>query len=380
MSLGLLSCALFAAQSPHASAHVHIPLSAQAQFESRLDSLYQEVSRAHQENPWFKNEQDPSVMRSWLKTLPMVPEYAMPSRSYFGQALKAYCVLLESPVGSRVKNRARLGIINYSEPSNVRRFYIYDIPQKQIIHQTWTSHAGNSTFGAWRSMKDIDPEKYSQHVKDVIIEHRAYDTASFFSNRPGSEMSSVGMAIADTQTYFSQTNRWNALRLQGVDGPLNNKMGPRAVVFHEWNFDGSQVRSSRKAPMSQGCPMLPTRGAYQGQFNVEIAMLIMNEIRGAPVLLTHDRMDPAVNRAQYQQQKETLKQLEADLTDSFNYYAEGYGWPAEVRQEILKSEIRRLRDQFEPRIEESFQYFQTASLYFGREPKNLAACESALGL
>lgn len=348
-------------------------------LDERLDRLYDEVSTRFEQNPWFKNSADPDVNPPNARGVAPVPEYRMVDRELFRNSLKGYCVLLESPQAKNVKNRGRLAIVNYTQPSAERRLYVYDVASQSVIHNLWTSHAANSRIGFWYNLAATELPELEGHRKDVVMSYNETAIASLFSNREGSEMSSVGMAIADTQTYFSAKNNWTALRLTGVDGPLNSLIYKRAVVFHEWGYTGSEVRYSGMAPLSQGCPMLPTRGTYQGRTNVEIAKLIMSEVYGSPVMLYHDRLKPEVNEATYREQLETMKSLRADLTETMLGYQADYGWDDQQRARYEAFFVGKL-DEISARIEESYKYFRNRSAYYGVEPKNPGACLKALGL
>lgn len=351
---------------------------ASSKLDEALDQLYESVSAKFVQNEWFHNASDPDLAK--IRNLKL-PDFQMMDKDLFRASLKSYCSLLESPNGKKVKNTAHFGVINFSQNSGERRFFIYDVPSQQFIHNIWTAHGGNTRFSQWYSLKDADEDEFSGMTKKVVLKQGDSSVASFFSNRSGSNQSSVGMAIADSEPYYSTEKEWNALRLTGVDGALNSNLKPRAVVFHEWNYGSQTMGYYLQAPLSEGCPMLPTRGYYQGQYNVEIARKLMAELYSAPVLFYHDRMKSAgENETQYKTQLELLASMSEEVSTNMKYYAENYEWTPEKAKKYETVIQTKLESTWHPLIDETYKYFKNKSLYFGVEPKNEAACRKALGI
>lgn len=370
--LFILSC-LVSARSARAGVN--------AVLDEKLAQLYDSVAERFNNNPWFKNQADADVWpRNAGTKTPQVAEYRMMDPELFKNALKSYCVLLESPSAKQVANRNHYAIVNFSQHSGERRLYIYDVAKREFIHNIWTTHGWNSRMGFWYNLSDSGLEELSSYRRVKVLSESDNPNATFFSNRNGSNQSSVGMAIADRQTYFSTDKQWTAMRLTGVDGELNSKIKPRAVVFHEWGYNGETMRWSREAPLSEGCPMLPKSGTYQGVSGTEIAKLLMGEMAGSPVFFYHDRLNAEVNESAYSAQLQTLRDLRQELSENMSQLQEKYEWDDTSKDRYEKIFADKLDSTYSPLISETYQYFKNRSRYYGVEPKNPAACMKALGL
>jgi hypothetical protein len=110
-----------------------------------------------------------------------------------------------SPV---LKNKNQLTIVDYTQPSNQRRMYVFDLEKMQVLHNTWTAHGGKASGSdGWGS----NPE---------------------FSNEIGSGKSSEGFILAKSASYGSRFG--DNVILQGLD-QNNFNLQSRAVVLHGWN-------------------------------------------------------------------------------------------------------------------------------------------------
>lgn len=310
-----------------------------------------------------------------------VPEYQMMSFDRFRLTLKSYCKALETPQTQKlIKNPERLVLIDYSQPSHERRLYVLDLKQKKVLHHTWTTHAYNSSMNFWLSLKDSGLAEFEGRTRETMVSYQDSPNAAFFSNQPGSEQSSVGLAVAEAATYYSTQRKWNALRMTGVDGELNDKLKSRAIVFHEWNYSPTQIRAYQAAPFSWGCPMLPTSGSYQGESDVEIAKRIMNDMRGAVVVMVHDRMlSKTENEAQGSVQSEKLSQLLDAVNENVESLAGEETWSIEVTKQVRSSLRSQVLLRLQSRIEATKQYFQSRSKFIGVEPET-DSCLRALSI
>lgn len=313
---------------------------------------------------------DPDLFHRNSSQQAQVPEYQMMSFDRFRLTLKAYCKALETPQTQKlIKNPERLVLIDYSRPSHERRLYVLDLKQKKVLHHTWTTHAYNSSMNFWLSLKDSGLAEFESRTRETMVSYQDSANAAFFSNQPGSEQSSVGLAVTDTATYYSAERKWNALRMTGVDGELNDKLKSRAVVFHEWNYSPAQIRAYQAAPFSWGCPMLPTSGSYQGENNIEIAKRIMNDMRGAVVVMVHDRMlSKTENESQSEAQLEQLSQLLGEVDENVESLAGEETWSTEVANQVRSSLRSQVLLRLQSRIESTNKYFQNRSKFIGVEP------------
>ncbi|WP_303311466.1 murein L,D-transpeptidase catalytic domain family protein [Hymenobacter sp. BT730] len=123
--------------------------------------------------------------------------------------------------------RPILTIIDFSRPSTEKRLWVIDLSRNRLLHHTLVAHGKNTGENMARS----------------------------FSNRPGSEMSSVGFFITG-QTYTGKHGL--SLKLRGMDAAYNSNVMERAVVVHGADYVSEQfVRQHGRLGRSQGCPALP---------------------------------------------------------------------------------------------------------------------------
>ena len=124
-----------------------------------------------------------------------------------------------------------LSIIDFSQSSNRQRLWVLDVNQGRLLHHTLVAHGKNS----------------------------GEEFARTFSNREGSEMSSLGFYVT-SHTY--QGKHGLSLRLEGVDAGYNTNARSRAVVVHGADYVSTDfVRRHGRLGRSQGCPALPTAEA-----------------------------------------------------------------------------------------------------------------------
>lgn len=126
--------------------------------------------------------------------------------------------------GSQIRNRDRIGLVDFDLPSSQPRFHIVDL-----------------TSGRSRSL--------------LVAHGRGSDPAHSgflqrFSNEMGSNCSSQGAYITE-DVYVGQHGR--SRRLSGLD-PTNNNVEPRAIVVHSaWYVSPDMVAQHGKLGRSEGC-------------------------------------------------------------------------------------------------------------------------------
>lgn len=117
-----------------------------------------------------------------------------------------------------------LTVIDYSKPSNQRRMWVFDLRSNRTLFNTWVSHGKNS----------------------------GGDTATSFSNNPGSLKSSIGVFLTD-QTYNGKNGY--SLRLRGLERGVNDSAYARSIVIHGAAYaNADNIRSYGKIGRSWGCP------------------------------------------------------------------------------------------------------------------------------
>lgn len=137
-------------------------------------------------------------------------------------ALKAY----DNARNEGYDEKEVLTVIDYSKPSNQRRFWVFDLRNERLLFSELVSHGRNSG--------------------DVV--------ASSFSNQPNSLKSSIG--VYATGTPYSGQHGY-ALRLTGLEPGFNSNALERAIVVHgAWYVNSDFARSHGGVGRSWGCPAL----------------------------------------------------------------------------------------------------------------------------
>ena len=140
-----------------------------------------------------------------------------------------------------------LTVIDFGRSSTQERFWVIDMGRNRLVHHSLVAHGKNT--GA--------------------------DYARTFSNREGSEMSSLGFYVTG-ETY--QGKHGLSLKLRGVDAGYNTNALSRAVVVHGADYVSPEfVRLHGRLGRSQGCPALP----------VAQAPAIIRTIKGGTVLFAN---------------------------------------------------------------------------------------------
>jgi hypothetical protein len=145
------------------------------------------------------------------------------SKEALDYALKGYQKLVDA--GSVVNNRY-LTIVDFSQSSRKKRFYLLDVKNNKLVHNTFVSHGKNTGI----------------------------DMAEKFSNKMNSEQSSLGFFITSA-TYTGKHGL--SLRLSGKEAGFNDNAEARGVVVHGAAYVNAGRVNSGYMGRSQGCPALP---------------------------------------------------------------------------------------------------------------------------
>lgn len=129
--------------------------------------------------------------------------------------------------GKIAADQHTLTVIDFSQSSNAQRFWVIDLAQQRLLFRTYVAHGKNTG------------EEFAQT----------------FSNREGSEMSSLGF-YRTGHTYHGKHGL--SLKLHGLDTEYNTNAYERAVVVHGASYvSESFIRQNGRLGRSQGCPALP---------------------------------------------------------------------------------------------------------------------------
>lgn len=168
----------------------------------------------------------------------------------FRQALVGYYNL--RPTGGRTSSPPVLTLIDFSRPSKQKRLWVINVEQAKVLFHTLVAHGKAS--GA--------------------------DVPLAFSNKNGSEMSSLGFYRTAPTTYTGKHGL--SLRLIGLDPGFNTNAERRAVVVHGAEYVCQDfVKAHGRLGRSQGCPALP----------VAETAAIVRAIKGGSVLYLHGPQD-----------------------------------------------------------------------------------------
>lgn len=132
-------------------------------------------------------------------------------------------------------NNPMLTIVDFSQSSRQKRFYILDMKEHKLLRNTFVSHGKNS----------------------------GVDEATRFSNRINSEQSSLGFYITKN-TYTGKHGL--SLRLSGLEEGFNSNAEARGIVVHGASYVNAARVNSDYMGRSQGCPALP-ENEYAGVIN-----------------------------------------------------------------------------------------------------------------
>ena len=121
-------------------------------------------------------------------------------------------------------NKKLLSIIDYSKPSNEKRFFIIDIENRKLLYNTFVAHGKRS----------------------------GYINATKFSNRIGSHKSSLGF-FRTGNSYYGK--RGYSLQLEGLEKGINDNARLRGIVIHGANYVNEKfVSGNGVIGRSWGCP------------------------------------------------------------------------------------------------------------------------------
>jgi hypothetical protein len=142
----------------------------------------------------------------------------------FETALRGFTKLSHE---GKIARQDKITIVDFSQPSNQKRFYVIDLDTKQLLFHSFVSH-GKGSGELW---------------------------AKSFSNTPSSYRSSPGFYV--TQETYNGGHGYS-LRLDGLENGINDNARNRAIVMHGAPYaNESSIDALGFLGRSQGCPALP---------------------------------------------------------------------------------------------------------------------------
>jgi hypothetical protein len=141
-------------------------------------------------------------------------------------------------------NKSLLSIIDYSKPSNEKRFFIIDVENRRLIYNTLVAHGKKS----------------------------GYVNATKFSNKYGSHKSSLGF-FRTGKSYYGK--RGYSLELEGLEKGINDNARQRGIVIHGANYVSERIANGNGViGRSWGCPAVSKK----------LSKEIINLLRGGSLL------------------------------------------------------------------------------------------------
>ena len=295
----------------------------------------------------------------------------MPGLRVFQTAVKSYCAFMESAASRNVAFQDRFVFVDFTQPALDQRLYVFDLGRRELLHQEYGTHGSGTASRLYYSVgqgEGVDPAI-------VILRAGNYNDSHFFSNRYGSAESSLGVALAGERDYYSTSLNVKALRMKGLDAGLNSEMENRGVVFHSWGYRTKEVKVLRMAPNSEGCLMFPAQDEYEGQLKVNVASVLFESIKGAPVFLYHDRLAHSeLNESTYQDDLRLGEQFREQIDTAVHRAAIRFGWTQGYEQKVLQKFESRLEQDWFRKVRETHDYFLKGSEWIGREPQIPELC------
>jgi L,D-transpeptidase catalytic domain len=146
------------------------------------------------------------------------------NKKAFEYALKGYYYLLDH----HWLNKSNiLSIVDLSQSSRNKRFYVLDLDQKKVLVNTYVAHGRNS----------------------------GKEFAQTFSNNPSSHKSSLGFYV--TQGTYMGNNGFS-LRIRGMERGFNDRAVGRNIVVHGSQYVGPDFLDMNQfCGRSYGCPAVP---------------------------------------------------------------------------------------------------------------------------
>lgn len=176
---------------------------------------------------------------------PLADDLARVAPGLNPQALRDAVAAMQCALDHGAEPARRLAVIDYSQPSTMRRLWIFDLQQRRLLLRDYVAHGR------------LSGENY----------------ASRFSNRLGSNQSSLGL-FRTAESYFGKHGY--SLRMDGLNPGINDLARERAIVIHGAAYVNPRMVSKHgRIGRSLGCPAV----------RPEVARLVVDKLKGGQFLL-----------------------------------------------------------------------------------------------
>ncbi|MDF1655390.1 MAG: murein L,D-transpeptidase catalytic domain family protein [Coxiellaceae bacterium] len=152
-----------------------------------------------------------------------------------------------------------LTIIDFSQPSNKKRLWVFDLAKSKLLYNTYVSHGLKS--GSFNS--------------------------TYFSNKNNSKATSIGVFNTEKKYY----GRYGiALKLLGLEPSINDNAYNRFIVMHgSWYVNERFIKKYGRAGRSWGCPSLP----------LNVVKPIINTIKDNSIMVAYYPSDDWLNKSDF---------------------------------------------------------------------------------
>lgn len=157
------------------------------------------------------------------------------------------------------KNGQFVTIIDFTKPSQEKRFFVIDLKNKKVKYSTYVTHGKNSGF----------------------------ITAEKFSNVLNSYQSSLGFYL--TSNSYDGINGYS-MRLNGLEEGFNSNAFKRTIVVHGADYASEKfLKKYGYLGRSKGCPAIPAN----------ISNAVINLIKDGTVLFVNGNDENYLERSKY---------------------------------------------------------------------------------
>lgn len=192
----------------------------------------------------------PSLSNSKLLTMPHQDVQASSSASIKGMNPRVYQLAMKAHQKAKrmgITQKPIITVIDYSLPSTQPRMWVIDTSRQKVIYHTHVAHGS----------------------------HTGDNQAKYFSDRPGSYQTSLGVFVTGS-TY--QGKHGTSLTLHGLEKGINGNAERRRIVIHGASYvSESIIKAKGRLGRSWGCPAL----------NQRIAQPVIQTIKNGTLLFAY---------------------------------------------------------------------------------------------
>ena len=177
---------------------------------------------------------------------PLVEKLSRVAPGINKQALTHAIAAMQCALNNGADPAQRLAVIDYSQPSSVRRLWVFDLKRNRLLLRDFVAHGRESG------------ENYATH----------------FSNAEGSFQSSLGLFRTE-ETYLGKHGY--SLRMDGLEPGVNDRARERAIVIHAADYvNPGLVNSQGRIGRSLGCPAV----------RPEVARMVIDNLKGGQFMFS----------------------------------------------------------------------------------------------